>query len=584
MDEEHASVKFTDELWFEKYRPRIMDEMIVDRTVVDSIRRWFKQYQEMTAEYRSLLFTGPPGIGKTSMAHIILGELGYTAIEFNASDIRSKSLVNANMFNLMRTRTLNDQKIGIIMDEVDGMSKGDRGGLEELKSFIVPEKITKKNSSASTGSKIWGPPVICICNIGTNKKTTIATLRTFCQEITFNLPNREQMFQVIDRVAQSENLKFESETTTDLIYEYSQSDFRRLMCLLQHLAERFGTYITTSNVEDSYEIFCKKEQDLHVVDSVKRVLNHQLDYNSIMAIYQKDKSKAPMVMHENYIKAIDLQQTTFIKKINNAMNCISSIVDSDIIEKTMFNTQAWHLQPVQGILCCYIPSFYLNNVPKKRQVEASWAEVLGKNSHAQNDKKNIYELIVQINHHNSYTISEIQLLSEIILYNLVTPDHEEIGVKLAVNYNLDFNNIKDLVRTAKITQFGAKWEKTKNKTKIKKLFEMHMKSDVIEKPTVKKIIAPANPVVAPKINVVIKSKSTATVTTTSTATTPTTATSAPTTATSTATTPTTATSAPTTATSAPAHPTRPTSVKPITSTPLKERKLVVVKKKSLPDE
>ena len=46
--------------------------------------------------YRAILVSGPPGIGKTTSAHLMAKEAGYNPIELNASDARSKKLVEVS--------------------------------------------------------------------------------------------------------------------------------------------------------------------------------------------------------------------------------------------------------------------------------------------------------------------------------------------------------------------------------------------------------------------------------------------------------------------------------------------------------
>ena len=81
-------------MWFEKYRPKTLDELCIDPAILKTIESWFNDYENHTEKFRSLLFIGPPGVGKTSIARILFKKYGYQIKEFNASDIRSKSLIH----------------------------------------------------------------------------------------------------------------------------------------------------------------------------------------------------------------------------------------------------------------------------------------------------------------------------------------------------------------------------------------------------------------------------------------------------------------------------------------------------------
>ena len=106
---------------------------------------------------------GPPGHGKTSMAHVMLNEAGYEVMEFNASDVRSKKAVVNQIEDITNSRSMSEffaagdkqvKKVAVIMDEVDGMSSGDRGGVQELIRIIQATKV----------------PIICCCNDETAEK------------------------------------------------------------------------------------------------------------------------------------------------------------------------------------------------------------------------------------------------------------------------------------------------------------------------------------------------------------------------------------------------------------------------------
>lgn len=84
------------------------------------------------AAFKAVLLSGPPGVGKTTTATLVCQHLGYDTIEFNASDTRSKKLLQSEVAGLIanktlhgyiggRNKTLTEKKV-LLMDEVDGMA------------------------------------------------------------------------------------------------------------------------------------------------------------------------------------------------------------------------------------------------------------------------------------------------------------------------------------------------------------------------------------------------------------------------------------------------------------------------------
>lgn len=69
------------------------------------------------AFFKAALLSGPPGIGKTTTVQVICNELGFDLIEFNASDTRSKKLLEEEVSELLFNTTLKNYFQGIFIYE-----------------------------------------------------------------------------------------------------------------------------------------------------------------------------------------------------------------------------------------------------------------------------------------------------------------------------------------------------------------------------------------------------------------------------------------------------------------------------------
>ncbi|KAG8369328.1 hypothetical protein BUALT_Bualt15G0139800 [Buddleja alternifolia] len=132
---------------------------------------------------KAVLLSGPHGIGKTTSAKLVTHNLGFHPLEFNASDCRRKA--DCEIENGIKGRTSNSikelvshsphqNKTVLIMDEVDGMSSGDRGGIADLIANIKISKI----------------PIICICNDHNSQK--LKSLVNHCLLLHYLKPTKEQ--------------------------------------------------------------------------------------------------------------------------------------------------------------------------------------------------------------------------------------------------------------------------------------------------------------------------------------------------------------------------------------------------------
>ena len=464
-------------LWSEKYRPRDLNQIVGNQEQIKQIREWFNLFKlKDNTIKKALLFSGCPGTSKTTVAHAILREFGYSIKEYNASDVRSKKLVEANLDKLITMDQVDKQfkanfrPFGIIMDEVDGMSSGDKGGMTQLIKIINPnrgKRSVKKEDKQKVNDR-WIPPLICICNNNYDRK--ISELKKDCLEIKFNKPSVSELALVIENVCKNEGFKI-TEAGKKIVSELAQGDFRRLMFLLQNFSQIKKEQIDANDIYEYYDVISKKSLDLNTYEVTNRLFSKLSSVEETLKLYETDKSLLPMMVHENYVEVVSSQNTKANYKMLNLQHCIDSVITGDIIEKIMYNTQSWHLQPIHGLNACYVPSYYANVHPKLGYDRVKFTSTLGRFSLQRANIKNINLVMSMLNRGSTYNVDDIQLLSQIILFHLLDPNgDQQIGIQYLKNYNLSIKDLEKLIKMNKLDDKYKKLYKSRQKTQLTKLF------------------------------------------------------------------------------------------------------------------
>ena len=164
----------------------------------DSILQFLKTFQENKCDlsiYRGFYLYGSSGIGKTYFIKSILNE--YDIIYYTANDVRNKNIISSiTKHNMSNTNVLSmfhrkNKPIVIVMDEIDNMNQGDKGGINLLLKLIRPKK-TKKQKLEDISSN----PIICIGNYQNDKKMN--ELKKICLSYVIQSPTKKQISQLID--------------------------------------------------------------------------------------------------------------------------------------------------------------------------------------------------------------------------------------------------------------------------------------------------------------------------------------------------------------------------------------------------
>jgi len=212
-------------LWYEKYRPKLSSELIGNVKKVQQIREWISERGRHDPHSRLALFLyGPPGVGKTTAASLLLTEAGYSIYEINASEERTYESLARSLSETVLTRGAKG-KVAVILDEIDGAYGGDDNHLPGVKAVIEFVNRTKKGDENRLAC-----PIICIAN--ETSSAIIRELKDCCKSVMFFHPFTRDVYPLIERVQTGEGFRMTS-TEREWLLQSSDGDMRRMMNILQ---------------------------------------------------------------------------------------------------------------------------------------------------------------------------------------------------------------------------------------------------------------------------------------------------------------------------------------------------------------
>lgn len=341
-----------DKLLTDKYKPQRLKDLIGNRNIIKKLKTWLKEWQENNLNgsnsdksgLRAALISGTPGIGKTTAARLVAQKFGYLALETNSSDTRSKSLIDPLVTGTSISDSINMnaeiQRTLIIMDEVDGMAGGDKGGIPALVSMIKSTKV----------------PIICICNDRQSPK--LKTLAKHCLELKFSKPNKLQIIKKLQEILESENMKVDK-NALELIIETSKNDIRQILTILE-VWRRESRQISYMEAKNSTKSISKDASTLlNFFEASSKLFNpselKQKSYKEKLDLVFIDYQMIPQIVFDTYLQALD----------NSDLNSLSEAADSlslsDQLNTEIYKKGNWSLLPVYLQESCLHPAALCTN-------------------------------------------------------------------------------------------------------------------------------------------------------------------------------------------------------------------------------
>jgi replication factor C small subunit len=262
----------TSEIWTEKYRPSKFSELVGQENIVQRVESLTN-----SLNIPHLLFAGPAGTGKSTLALIVVKDLfkenwKENYLELNASDERGINVVREKVKDFARTKSIGNVPFKVIfLDEADALTTEAQQALRR----------TMENYSATCR-------FILSCNYSSK---IIDPIQSRCAIFRFKLLENKNIEKIIQKISMHENLIIDPEAK-EILYEGSEGDCRRCINILQSTSAISPT-ITKDLITTI--IANAKPKDIKIV----------LDY-ALTGDFQKSKEKLLDIMLKESISGQDV--------------------------------------------------------------------------------------------------------------------------------------------------------------------------------------------------------------------------------------------------------------------------------------
>ncbi len=241
--------------FIEKYRAKSFKDIKGQDIIIQETINFLKTFPIKKA----LILNGPVGTGKTSIALALANEFNLDLFELNASDLRNRKKLEEILKPATLQQSLFKKEKLILMDEADGITTSDRGGLPEL--LVLIEKT--KHPIIITANDIW------------QKKFNL--LRKKCQIINLKELKEEYLLEILINILEKEKIpdKDINLQTINLISKKAKGDVRAALNDLQ-------TFLSSGEEKFNYELSERETQE-SIFNALKNIFQNPTNKETIFA-------------------------------------------------------------------------------------------------------------------------------------------------------------------------------------------------------------------------------------------------------------------------------------------------------------
>lgn len=422
----------------------------IEKDMCEILKNFEKNHTNVNYK-KGFYIYGSSGVGKTTFVLNVLKKMNYDVIHYDAGDVRNKALIeniasnNISSYNVLDMLHKRVKKIAIVMDEIDGMNSGDKGGLTALIKLIRQKKTKKQKLENMTLN-----PIICIGNYNVDKK--IKELMKVCNLFEFKTPTPDQMKALIQTTFPNID-----KSKIEIIERYAMGDLRKLE-FIKKLDSKKPELINADILQNILNIKTFNEDTNKITKSLVAHPYKMEDHNTLMN--ETDRTTVALLWHENIVDTIPQQAE---KSLPFYLRFLENVCYSDYIDRITFQNQIWHFNEMSSLMKTFNNNrlFHLIKEDNKKLDEVRFTKVLTKYSTEYNNIEFIYDLCQKLDVDKKDLISlfqelrifyldkKLDIVNDINVLNSVekvfeTYDINKLDIKRIYRY-LDKNVKKDVV-------------------------------------------------------------------------------------------------------------------------------------------
>ena len=318
------------ENWTEKYRPKTFSEIEGQEQAVFLLKEFLKKFGTGGIGNRAVIIYGPPGTGKTSLAFAAADLNKAELFELNASDLRDREKLRAILRPATEQKSLTKENKIILVDEVDGISETDRGGLLELLALV--------ESSAY--------PLVITANDIWNRKFT--ALRKKSDLIQLKEIDYKKIKNVMISILRKEKKFLDMDVLTNIAVK-ARGDLRAAINDLQ----------TASGMKNPSEIIFDERNKEMDIFSVLRMIFKGKPTESMLQLY--DSVNMPLDEIMLWVEE-NIPAEYSGEELAKAIDALSKV---DIFKRRIYRQQYWRFLVYENALLSYgISSSKKGGIPK----------------------------------------------------------------------------------------------------------------------------------------------------------------------------------------------------------------------------